>query len=402
MEKCVLAYSGGLDTSIMIKWIKDMYNCEIIAMCGDVGQGEELEGLREKALQTGASKIYIEDLREEFITDYIYPTMRAGAIYEKKYLLGTSFARPIIAKRQVEIAEKEGATMVAHGGTGKGNDQIRFELTYMALAPMLKIIAPWKDERWDLLSREDCLAYAAKHNIPVAQSKERIYSEDRNLWHISHEGDDLENPGNEPRDEIFTISRVLEKTPDEPEFVEIEFVKGIPVSVNGRELPPIELLTELNRIGSKHAIGHVDMVENRMFGIKSRGVYETPGGTILYNAHRELEYLVLDRDTFHYKEILALKYAEFVYDGKWFTPLREAMDAFVDATQKNVTGRVRLKLYKGNVVPAGSWAEKSLYFEDLASFNVTDLFDQKDAGGFIRVFGLPLRVQGMVNRDDIK
>ncbi len=402
MEKCVLAYSGGLDTSIMIKWIKDMYNCEIIAMCGDVGQGEELEGLREKALQTGASKVYIEDLREEFITDYIYPTMRAGAIYEKKYLLGTSFARPIIAKRQVEIAEKEGATMVAHGGTGKGNDQIRFELTYMALAPMLKIIAPWKDERWELLSREDCLAYAAKHNIPVAQSKERIYSEDRNLWHISHEGDDLENPGNEPDDKIFTISSVLEKTPDEPEFVEIEFVKGIPISVNGTELPPIELLTELNRIGSKHAIGHVDMVENRMFGIKSRGVYETPGGTILYNAHRELEYLVLDRDTFHYKEILALKYAEFVYDGKWFTPLREAMDAFVNATQQNVTGRVRLKLYKGNVVPAGSWAKKSLYFEDLASFNVTDLFDQKDAAGFIRVFGLPLRVQGMVNRDDIK
>ncbi len=402
MEKCVLAYSGGLDTSVMIKWIKDMYNCEVIAMCGDVGQGEELEGLREKALKTGASKVYIEDLREEFITDYIYPTMRAGAIYEKKYLLGTSFARPIIAKRQVEIAEKEGATMVAHGGTGKGNDQIRFELTYMALSPLLKIVAPWKDERWDLLSREDCIAYAEKHNIPLAQTKERLYSEDRNIWHISHEGDDLENPGNEPRDDIFTISNILESAPDEPEFVEITFEKGIPKAVNGRELPPVDLLTELNRIGGKHAIGHVDMVENRMFGIKSRGVYETPGGTILYNAHRELEYLVLDRDTFHYKEILALKYAELVYDGKWFTPLREAMDAFVDSTQRNVTGKVRLKLYKGNVVPAGAWADKSLYFEDLASFKVTDLFDQKDAAGFIRVFGLPLKVQGMVNREDIK
>jgi len=402
MEKCVLAYSGGLDTSIMIKWIKDMYNCEIIAMCADLGQGEELDGLKEKALSTGASKIYIEDLREEFITDYIYPTMKAGAIYEKKYLLGTSFGRPLIAKRQVEIALKEGATMVAHGGTGKGNDQIRFELTYMALAPYLKIVAPWKDERWNLKSREDCIAYAEKHNIPITQSKKRIYSEDRNIWHISHEGDDLENPGNIPKKELFTISRFIENTPDEPEFVEIEFVKGTPVSVNGKKVPPIELLTELNRIGGKHAIGQVDMVENRMFGIKSRGVYETPGGTILYNAHRELEYLVLDRDTFHYKEILALKYAEFVYDGKWFTPLRKAMDAFVSATQENVTGRIRLKLYKGNVIPAGSWADRSLYFEDLASFKVTDLFDQKDAAGFIRVFGLPLRVQGMVDKKNGK
>lgn len=398
MEKCVLAYSGGLDTSVMIKWIKDTYNCEIIAMCADLGQGEELDGLREKALATGAAKVYIEDLREEFITDYIYPTMRAGAIYEKKYLLGTSFARPIIAKRQVAIAEKEGATMVAHGATGKGNDQVRFELTYMALAPLLTIVAPWKDARWNLLSREDCIAYARKHNIPIAQSKKRIYSEDRNIWHISHEGDDLEDPENEPKNELFTISNTLEKAPDEPEYVEIAFEKGYPVSVNGRKCNAVELLTELNTLGGKHAIGQVDMVENRMVGIKSRGVYETPGGTILYNAHRELEYLVLDRDTFHYKEILALKYAEFVYDGKWFTPLRKAMDAFVDATQENVTGTVRLKLYKGNVVPAGSQAVKSLYFEDLATFKVTDLFDQKDASGFIRVFGLPLRVQGMVDR----
>lgn len=402
MEKCVLAYSGGLDTSVMIKWIKDTYNCEIVTMCANLGQEEELDGLEEKALKTGALRMYIEDLREEFITDYIYPTMKAGAIYEKKYLLGTSFARPLIAKRQVEIAHKEGATMVAHGGTGKGNDQIRFELTYMALDPYLKIITPWKDEKWTLTSREDCIAYAKEHDIPISQTKGRNYSEDRNIWHISHEGDDLENPGNRPRDEIFTISSILEKAPDKPEHVEIEFVKGTPVSVNGEPLSPIELLTELNRLGSKHAIGHVDMVENRMFGIKSRGVYETPGGTILYNAHRELEYLVLDRDTFHYKEILALKYAEFVYDGKWFTPLRRAMDAFVESTQQNVTGKVRLKLYKGNVVPAGSWAEKSLYFEDLASFKVTDLFDQKDASGFIRVFGLPLKAQGMVDRKDIK
>ena len=398
MEKCVLAYSGGLDTSVMIKWIKDMHNCEVICMCADLGQEEEVEGLKEKALQTGASKIYIEDLREEFITDYIYPTMRAGAIYEKKYLLGTSFGRPLIAKRQIEIARREGATMVAHGGTGKGNDQIRFELTYMALAPYLKIVAPWKDERWTLTSREDCIAYAKENNIPIVQSEKRIYSEDRNIWHISHEGDDLENPANPPRDAIYTITALLEEAPDEPEYVEIEFIKGVPGAVNGRKLPPIELLTELNRLGSRHAIGQVDMVENRMFGIKSRGVYETPGGTILYNAHRELEYLVLDRDTFHYKEIFALKYAELVYDGKWFTPLRKAMDAFVDSTQENVTGKVRLKLYKGNVIPAGSEAERSLYFEDLASFKVTDLFDQKDAAGFIRVFGLPLRVQGMVDK----
>lgn len=398
MEKCVLAYSGGLDTSVMIKWIKETYNCEVITMCADVGQGKELDGLEEKALATGACKNYIEDLREEFITDFVYPTLRAGAIYEKKYLLGTSFARPIIAKRQVEIAKKEGATMVAHGATGKGNDQVRFELTYMALNPYLKIIAPWKDDKWTLKSREDCIAYAEEHNIPIAQSKERIYSEDCNIWHISHEGDDLEHPGNEPKDSIFTISNTLEKAPDKPEYVEINFIKGTPVAINGKELSPIELLTKLNEIGGKHAIGHCDMVENRMVGIKSRGVYETPGGTILYNAHRELEYLVLDRDTFHYKEILGLKYAEFVYDGKWFTPLREAMDAFIDVTQKNVTGKVRLKLYKGNVAPAGSWADKSLYFEDLASFSVTDLFDQKDATGFIKVFGLPMQVQGMVDR----
>jgi argininosuccinate synthase len=400
MEKCVLAYSGGLDTSVMIKWIKDRHACEIIAVCADLGQGEELDGLREKALSTGASKVYIEDLREEFITDYIYPTLRSGAVYEKRYLLGTSFARPLIAKRQVEIAVKEGATMVAHGATGKGNDQVRFELTYMALAPSLKIIAPWKDEQWDLKSREECIAYADKHHIPVTQSKKRIYSEDRNIWHISHEGDDLENPANEPKDSVYTLSSIIENAPDTPEYVEIGFEKGYPVSMNGKKLSPVELLTALNAIGAKHAVGHVDMVENRLVGIKSRGVYETPGGTLLYNAHREIESLVLDRETFHYKEILALKYADMVYFGQWFTPLRRALDAFVNSTQEHVTGTSRLKLYKGNVVPAGSTAAKSLYLEDLASFKVGELYDQKDAKGFLRIFGLPMKVQGMVDRKD--
>jgi len=398
MEKCVLAYSGGLDTSVMSKWISETYNCEIIAMCANLGQAEELDGLEEKALTTGATKVYVEDLREEFITDYIYPTLKAGAIYESTYLLGTSFARPLIAKRQVEIAQKEGATMVAHGATGKGNDQVRFELAFMALAPEMKIIAPWKDPQWDMHSREDCIAYAQKHNIPVAQSKEKIYSEDRNIWHISHEGGHLEAPGNEARDEVFTLSNTIEKAPDKPEYLEIEFQKGNPVTVNGETGSAVELLSRLNTIGAVHGIGHVDMVENRLVGIKSRGVYETPGGTILYAAHRELEHLVLDRDTLHYKEGLALKYAEMVYDGKWFCPLREALDAFVASTQRNVTGKVRLKLYKGNIVPAGVWAEKSLYLEDLASFSDTELYDQKDAAGFIRCFGLPLKVQGMVER----
>ncbi len=398
MEKCILAYSGGLDTSVMIRWLKETYNCEVVAMCADVGQREELEGLEEKALKTGASKLYIEDLREEFITDYIYPTLKAGAVYEGTYLLGTSFARPIIAKRQVEIAHKEGATMVAHGATGKGNDQVRFELTFMALDPALKIIAPWKDPKWQLHSREDCIAYAQKHNIPISQSKKRIYSEDRNIWHISHEGGDLEDPAQEPQDEVYTLSNTIEKAPDKAEYVELTFEKGTPVAVNGKELSPLELLEELNRIGGVHAIGHVDMVENRLVGIKSRGVYETPGGTILYFAHRELEHLVIDRDTLHFKEKLALTYADLVYDGKWFTPLREAMDSFVETTQKNVTGTVKLKLYKGNIIPAGTRADKSLYLEDLASFADTTFYDQKDASGFIRIFGLPLKVQGLIDR----
>jgi argininosuccinate synthase len=398
MEKVVLLYSGGLDTSIMIPWLKEHYHCEVIAMCADLGQEEELKGLKKKAIATGASKLYIEDLREEFITDYIYPTLRAGAVYEGSYLLGTSFARPLIAKRAVEIAHKERATAVAHGATGKGNDQVRFELTVMALDPALKIIAPWKDPLWKLSSREACIAYAAKHKVPIAQSKKRIYSEDRNIWHISHEGGVLENPGNEPPDNVYTLSNTVEKAPNKAEHVKISFVRGTPVAVNGKKLSPVELLATLNRIGAKHAVGHVDMVENRLVGIKSRGVYETPGGAILYAAHRELERLVLDRDTMHQKEALAIRYAELVYYGQWFSALREALDAFVAVTQKNVTGTVRLKLYKGNISPAGAWADKSLYLQDLASFSNTPLYDQKDATGFIKLFGLPMKVAGMVER----
>lgn len=398
MEKVVLLYSGGLDTSIMINWLKENYHCEVIAMCADLGQEEELSGLEEKALKTGASKLYIEHLTEEFIVDYIYPTLKAGAIYEGSYLLGTSFARPLIAKKAVEIAHKEGATAVAHGATGKGNDQVRFELTVMALDPKLKIISPWKDPLWNLHSREDCIAYAEKHNIPVTQSKKRIYSEDRNIWHISHEGGVLESPAAEPPDDVYTLSSTVENAPDKAEYVEITFEKGTPVAVNGNRLKPVELLKELNRIGAVHAVGHVDMVENRLVGIKSRGVYETPGGTLLYTAHRELERLVLDKDTSHMKETLAIRYAELVYNGQWFCTLRSALDAFVNVTQQNVTGTVRLKLYKGNAIPAGTRAEKSLYLEDLASFTDTALYDQKDATGFIKLFGLPMKVAGLVER----
>ncbi len=401
-EKVVLAYSGGLDTSIMITWLKEEYQCEVICVCADLGQEDELDGLEEKALKTGASKLFIEDLREEFITDFIYPTLKAGAIYEGKYLLGTSFGRPLIAQRMVEIAEQEGASMVAHGATGKGNDQVRFELTFMALAPHLKIIAPWKDPKWDLHSREACIAYAKARNIPIQQSEKRLYSEDRNIWHISHEGGVLENPGTEPPSDVYTLSTPLEEAPDKPAYVDLEFEKGVPVSVNGQKGSAIALLKVLNDVGGTHAIGQVDMVENRLVGIKSRGVYETPGGTILYAAHRELEQLVLDRDTLHVKEKVALDYADLVYDGRWFTPLRSALDAFVDSTQTHVTGKVRLKLYKGNVVSAGVWAEKSLYIEELASFTDSDFYNQQDANGFIRVYGLPMKVNGLVNRENVK
>jgi argininosuccinate synthase len=398
MEKVVLLYSGGLDTSIMVPWLKENYKCKVIAVCADLGQEEELSGLNEKALKTGASKLYIEDLKKEFITDYIYPTLKAGAVYEGTYLLGTSFARPLIAKRAVEIAHKEGATAIAHGATGKGNDQVRFELTIMALDPSLKIISPWKDPKWTMKSREDCLAYAASRNIPVSQSKMRIYSEDRNIWHISHEGGVLEDVSKEPPDDVYTLSKTIQNAPDKPEYVAIEFSQGIPVAVNGKKLGPVELLSELNRIGARHGIGQADMVENRLVGIKSRGVYETPGGTLLYAAHREIERLVLDRETLHCKEMLAIRYAELVYNGQWFSTLRTALDAFVNVTQRTVTGTSRLKLYKGNVRPAGCKADKSLYIQDLASFTDTDFYDQKDASGFIRLFGLPMKVAGLVER----
>ncbi|MSR88735.1 MAG: argininosuccinate synthase [Candidatus Margulisbacteria bacterium] len=396
--KVVLAYSGGLDTSVMIPWLKEHYDCDVVAMCADLGQADELSGLEEKALKTGASKLYIEDLREEFIVDFIFPTLKAGAVFERKYLLGTSFGRPLIAKRQVEIAQKEGATMVAHGATGKGNDQVRFELTFMALDPSLQIVAPWKDAKWTLTSREACLEYAALHNVPVSQSKKRIYSEDRNIWHISHEGGSLEDPSLEAEADVYTLSKTLEAALDRPEYVTVDFVKGIPVAVNGQKLGPVELVETLNRIGAEHAIGQLDMVENRLVGIKSRGVYETPGGTILVEAIRKLEQLVLDRDTMREKDRLAITYADVVYDGRWFTPLRESLDAFFDAVHVNTTGSVRLKLYKGNVVSAGVTSPHSLYVQDLASFTDTDFYDQKDAIGFIRIYGLPMKVKGIVSR----
>ncbi len=393
-QKVVLAYSGGLDTSIIIPWLKENFDYEVIAVVGDVGQGEELEPLREKALKTGASKIYIEDLKKEFVTDFIFPTLKAGAIYEGKYLLGTSFARPVIAKKLVEIAEKEGAVAIAHGATGKGNDQVRFELTIKALNPHIKIIAPWR--MWDIKSREDAIDYAKARNIPIPVTKEHPYSMDRNLWHLSHEGGDLEDPWNEPKEHIYLICTPPEKAPDKPEYVEIDFVEGIPVKVNGIEYPPVELIEKLNEIGARNGVGIVDMVENRLVGMKSRGVYETPGGTILYAAHHELESITLDRATMHFKQQVAIKFAELVYDGNWFTPLREALSAFVDSTQKTVTGTVRMKLYKGNCTVAGVKSPYSLYSEELATFGADDIYNQKDAEGFINLFGLPLKVRALM------
>ncbi|MDD5457663.1 MAG: argininosuccinate synthase [Candidatus Margulisbacteria bacterium] len=390
-KKVVLAYSGGLDTSVIIPWLKENYNCKVIAFAADLGQDEELEGLEEKALKTGADKVYIEDLKEEFVKDYILPVIQARAVYEGKYLLGTSFARPLIAKKQVEIARKEKADAVAHGATGKGNDQVRFELTYAALAPDLQIIAPWKDEKWTIKSREDAIAYAKKRNIPITVSKTKIYSRDRNLWHISHEGGDLEDPKNEPKPGLFVISSPLEKASDKAEYVEIGYEQGIPVSLNGKKVKLVELISKLNVIGGKHAIGQVDLVENRLVGMKSRGVYETPGGTVLYTAQHALETLVLDRETFHYKEQIALKYAELVYYGFWFSPLKQGLDAFIATTQKFMTGKVRLKLYKGNVILAGIESPYSLYQESLATFGEGEAYDQKDAKGFLKLLGLPLR-----------
>jgi len=394
-EKVVLAYSGGLDTSIIIPWLIENYDYEVIAMAADVGQEEELENIREKAIKTGASKIYIEDLKEEFVTEYIFPTLKAGAVYEGKYLLGTSFARPIIAKRLVEIALKEGATAVAHGATGKGNDQVRFELTVKALAPHLKIIAPWRI--WDIKSREDEIDYAQARGIPIPVTKEDNYSMDRNIWHLSHEGLDLEDPWNEPiYDKILKLIVPPEKAPDKPTYVEIYFEKGIPKKVNGVEYSPVELIKVLNKIGGENGIGIVDMVENRLVGMKSRGVYETPGGTILYAAHRELELLCLDRETLHYKDLVAQKFAELVYYGQWFTPLREALSAFVDKTQETVTGTVRMKLYKGNCMPAGAKSDYSLYNQELSTFGRDEIYNQKDSEGFINLFGLPLKVRALM------
>jgi argininosuccinate synthase len=397
VKKVVLAYSGGLDTSIIVTWLKQNYQCEVICFTADLGQEEELDGLEEKAIRTGASKLYIRDLREEFLKDFVFPTMQAGAIYEREYLLGTSFARPLIAKHLVEIAELEGADSIAHGCTGKGNDQVRFEVTAMALNPKLKVIAPWRE--WDIRSREDAIAYAEEFNVPISASLTKIYSRDRNLFHLSHEGGLLENPWNEPEESMYELTVSPEAAPDAPEYVEIGFEKGIPVSLNGQEMGALDLFIGLNKLGAKHGIGRIDLVENRLVGMKSRGVYETPGGTILRKAHQALESICLDKHTMHYKDILAVKYAELVYNGLWYTRLREALDAFVQVTQQNITGTVRLKLYKGNVIIAGRKSPRSLYREDYASFGEEDVYNQRDAEGFIQLFGLPMKVEALLNLD---
>ncbi len=394
VKKVVLAYSGGLDTSVIVPWLRQNYHCEVICFCADVGQAEELEGLEAKALASGASKLIVKDLREEFLRDYIIPTMQAGAIYERKYLLGTSFARPIIARHQVLVAEQEGADAVAHGATGKGNDQVRFELTYMALNPHLKVIAPWRE--WNIRSRQDALDYAAEHNVPVTATAEKIYSRDRNLWHLSHEGGVLEDPWHEPLEDMFQLSHAPEAAPDTPAYITLSFERGVPVALDGVALGLVELVEQLNQIGGLHGVGRIDMVENRLVGMKSRGVYETPGGTLLYTAHRELESIVLDRETLRAKDRIALEYADLVYNGRWFTPLRAHYDAFVQATQTNMTGDVRLKLYKGNIIVVGRQSPYSLYREDLATFSEDEVYNQADAEGFIRLYGLPLKVQALL------
>jgi argininosuccinate synthase len=399
-KKVVLAYSGGLDTSIIIPWLKENYGAEVIAFAADVGQGSELTGLEEKALKTGASKCIIEDLREEFVSEFALPCLRAGAIYERKYLLGTSFARPLIARRQVEIAEQEGADAVSHGATGKGNDQVRFELAFKALNPKLKIIAPWRE--WNIKSREDEIDYAHERKIPITATKEKIYSEDRNLWHLSHEGGILEDPWAEPDESMYVLTVSPEKAPDKPQYVEIEFENGTPIAVDGNKLNQVKIVELLNRIGGAHGVGRADLVENRLVGMKSRGVYETPGGTLLMAAHRELESLALDKATLHYKDIIAAEYAELVYNGQWFAPLRYAMDAFVDSTQTRVAGTVRLKLYKGNVIIAGRKSPYSLYREDLATFAEDAVYNQKEAEGFINLFGLPNKVEALLNLDGLR
>jgi argininosuccinate synthase len=401
-EKVVLAYSGGLDTSVILPWLKETYGYDVVAFAAELGQGDELKGIQKKALATGAVQCIVRDLRKEFVEDFLWPMLKAGAVYENGYLLGTSIARPLIAKHQVDAAHQTGATAVAHGATGKGNDQVRFELTYMALDPSLKIISPWKDPNFTLTSREAAVEYARKHKIPIEQTKKKIYSRDRNLWHISHEGADLEDPWNEPKENLFVISRPVSKTPNRPDYVQIEFEKGIPVKLDGRAVGGVRMIEQLNEIGGLHGVGQVDIVENRLVGMKSRGVYETPGGTILYTAHRALEMLTLERETMHYKQQAALRYAELVYYGQWYSPLREALDAFVNVTQETVSGTVRLKLFKGQATPAGVKSPMSLYNPKLASFTMGEEYNPTDATGFIRLFGLPLKVSAIVRRQSGK
>ena len=401
IKKVVLAYSGGLDTSIIIPWLKENYNnCEVIAVSGDVGQGTELDGLEEKALKTGASKLYIEDLKDEFVNEYVFPSIKAGAVYEKEYLLGTAFARPIIAKRLVEIAKAEGADAICHGCTGKGNDQVRFELAIKAFAPEMQIIAPWRI--WDIKSREEEIEYAEARNIPLKINRETNYSKDKNLWHLSHEGLDLEDPANEPqynKPGFLEMGVSPEMAPDEPTYVTIHFEKGVPTAVNGKEMGGVELIKYLNEVGGKNGIGLCDLVENRLVGMKSRGVYENPAGSILFRAHDVLETITLDRDTQHYKELVAHRFAELVYFGQWYTPLREALSAFVDSTQQTVTGDVKLKLYKGNIINAGVTSPYTLYSEDFATFDADEVYDQKDSAGFINLFGLPIKVRAILEAE---
>ena len=395
-EKVVLAYSGGLDTTVIIPWLKENFDYDVICVCGNCGQGEELDGLEERALSSGASKLYVEDLTDEFCNDFIVPCVQAHAVYENKYLLGTSMARPVIAKKLVEVARKEGATAICHGATGKGNDQIRFELAVKALAPDLKIIAAWRNDKWNMNSREEEIEYCRQHGINLPFSADNSYSRDRNLWHISHEGLELEDPANEPNYEhLLVLGTTPEKAPDEGEYVTMTFEKGIPTSVNGKKMKVSEIIAVLNELGGKHGIGIVDIVENRVVGMKSRGVYETPGGTILYEAHQQLEELILDRDTYALKADLGNKFAQIVYEGKWFTPLREAVQAFIESTQRYVTGEVKFKLYKGNIIKAGTTSPYSLYNESIASFTTGDLYDHHDAEGFINLFGLASKVRAM-------
>ena len=398
MKTIVLAYSGGLDTSIIVPWLREKYGARVICVAADIGQGpDELAGVRAKALASGADECYVEDLREEFVRDFIFPTLRAGAVYNRKYLLGTSTARPLIAKRQVEVARAVGADALAHGCTGKGNDQVRFELTYMAFAPDLPVIAPWRE--WDIRSREDAIAYAAARNIPVAATKEKIYSRDRNLWHISHEGGVLEDPAKAPPKDVFMLSTDPQDAPDEPENVVIGFAGGTPVSVNGRELSPVDLIAALNAVGGRHGVGRIDLVEDRLVGMKSRGVYETPGGTLLYSAHSELEQLVLDRRTLAAKDVIAPRYADIVYEGRWWTTEREAYDAFVNVTQERVTGSVTLRLYKGSAQVVGRESLHALYDERFVTFGEDDVYEQSDAAGFIRLYGLSMRVRAIKDQE---